>query len=332
MITKPVFVPAAVIILSGFYVYGASVNNSSGKAVPGLIRALDLRSLPSDAPSHHRTKWSNDALLYINDDAAAPQVYVFDRSGKVKMSGMIQIPDADRIRLDDYAAAPDGGVWTAGHALSKTGQQSFLIARIAPDGLDVHIVETTPYHPRQLSVAPDGTVWTVGSSVVPDGKGRYRTELNQDILRHFDASGRQIGSAMPVSAVDRMRPVAGFLAANQDRLGWYSPPSGAGAYAEFSPDMKVLHSYPVAHIAAKKGSIAECVVLTPSERVFVMVSDYQPAGQPSRTLYELDRSANDWVPVDVARTSWLEGNDGESLIFDGPAGSSEFQVFDVSAR
>jgi streptogramin lyase len=246
---------------------------------------------------------------------------------------MIQIPRVDRIRLDDYAAAPDGGVWTAGSAVSTTGQQSYFLAYIASGATDIRIIQTNPYHPRQLSVAPDGTVWTAGYAVMPDGKGGNRQDGNQDSLRHFDASGNLIASAMPAGSVGPLRAAVGFLVANQDRIGWYSPAYGNGAYVELSPDMNVLRSYPVAH-TPDKSSRTEGLVVTPSGRVFATVMHTGPR-RPSSALYELDRSANDWVAVEAPQDTkgnvpWLEGNDAESLVFTGPRDKSKLQVFELS--
>jgi hypothetical protein len=267
-------------------------------------------------------------------------LYVFDRSGKVKFSTLIQLPEIDRMRVDDFAAAPDSSVWMGGNVTSKTGQDRFFLAHVASDGINVDVIQTTPYWPVQLSVAPDGTVWTAGYALTRDAAGHTRdaaghTEVDQsqNVLRHFDASGKLLASAIPLSTVDYLRVRLGFLAANQDRLGWYSPTNGpGGAYVEFSPAMKVLHSYSVVSLDTR-GTMVEAFALTPTGRAFVKVVHSTEDGRPA-VLYELDRTVNDWVPVDIARDAnsvipMLEGNDGESLVFTGPPDKSKLQIFEV---
>ncbi len=328
------------LLLFGPYLCSGA-GNGPVRAVPKSARSLDYKSLPSDADLHYRTKWSNGVFIYIDDDPGAPSIYVFDRSGTVKFSTLIQLPEIDRMRVDDFSAAPDGSVWAGGNATSKTGQESFFLAHIAPDGIDVNVIQTTPYSPVQLSVAPDGTVWTAGFALARDGSGNTRdaaghthVDERQDVVRHFDSSGKLIVSAIPVSTVGYLRTRLGFLAANQDRLGWYSPTHGTGgAYVEFSPDLKVLHSYPVVPLDSR-GTLVEGFALTPSGRAFVKIVHSREDGRPD-VLYRLDRTANTWVPVDIPRDAggWLpmlEGNDGESLVFTGPPDKSKLQIFEVS--
>ncbi|MGI9072809.1 MAG: hypothetical protein ACR2JB_16195 [Bryobacteraceae bacterium] len=126
------------------------------------------------------------------------------------------------MRVDDFAAAPDGSVWAGGNATSRTGQESFFLAHIAPEKFDLNVVQTTPYRPRQLSV---------------------------------------------------------------------------------------------------KGTGVDGFALTPTGRAFVKIVHSRENGRPD-VLYELDRAANDWIPVDISRDAYrgipmLEGNDGESLLFTG---------------
>jgi hypothetical protein len=115
----------ALLLSVGAYVYGA-VDNSA-KAGLKSVRALDYKSIPSDAEMHHRTKWSNDVFIYVDYDPGAPSLYVFDRSGEPRFSAMIQLPEADRIHVDDFAAATDGSIWAGGGAISRSGQESFFL-------------------------------------------------------------------------------------------------------------------------------------------------------------------------------------------------------------
>ncbi len=308
---------------------------------PTSVRTLDLRSLPSDALLHSRSKWSRDLFILI-DDAGAPLLYMFDRSGHIQFDAMIQIAGASKIRVYDFTAAPDGSVWTCGYAASPSGQRSSFLAHLTNDGQPVQIIRTNPYQAQYLTVGPDGTVWTVGYGFGSDGK----IDLALDSLRHFDASGQLIASAIPAHSVGVLRAMNGYLDFYQGRLGWYSPSSGTGpdrsvpegAYVEISPaDMTMLHSYPAA--PRNLNDYLWGFALTPSGRVFVEM--YHPSLDGERhppDLYELDRSGNKWVLADRPRNqhgdiSSLEGNDGESLVFhDVVVNKSELklQLMDLS--
>jgi hypothetical protein len=327
-VTKKYFSLSAVLLVLLFVsqVYGGA-EGSSATATATSIRTLDFRSLPTDAFMHSRLKWSKDLFILIDDDAGAPSLYMFDRSGYTKFDAMIQIPGADRVRIDDFAAAPDGSVWTCGHADSPTGQRSFFLAHLADDTQRVQIIRTDLYRPWYLTVAPDGTVWTVGYGVTSDG----RFDPNPDSLRHFDASGKLIASALPTNSVGLPRVEYGYLAFYQDRLGWYSPSHGSmgsGVYVEISPTtMAVLNSYPTAPI--NRRSVVEGFALTPGGHAFAIIR--HPTGEGTPDLYELDRSANQWVKVDVppdqqGNIPSLQGNDGESLVFSSPLDKSELKL------
>ena len=318
-----------------------AAESGTAKVTPTSITTLDFRSLPIDAFTHSRMKWGRGLFILIDDDAGAPSLYVFDRSGHIQFDAMIQITGANKVRVDDFTAAPDGSVWMCGHADSPAGQRSFFLANVTNDGQPVRIIRTNPYRSFYLTVAPDGTVWTVGYGLSSDG----RVYLTQDSLRHFDSSGKLSSSAIPANSVGIMRVMKGSLDFRQGRLAWYSPTSGVAGprsvsvetYVEISPtDMTVLHSYPAA--PRNPGAYVLGFALTPSGRVFVQV--FHPAGGQSRSpdLYELDRNGNKWVLADGPRNrqgsvSALEGNEDESLVFsDGVADQSELklQIMDLS--
>lgn len=301
-------------------------------AIPTSIRTLDFRSLPGDAFDHSRTKWSGDFFILVDDDPGAPSLYMFDRSGRITTSAMIQITGASRVRVTDFAAASDGSIWTCGIGDSGTGQRSFFLAHVTNDGSSLQIIRTNPYRPSYLAVATDGTIWTVGYSLGSDGK----VDLSLDSLRHFDPSGKLLASAIPANSVGILRVQEGLLNFNQGHLEWYSPSRGTQklpdgntvpeAYVEISPtDMTVLHSHPA--MPRNHGDYVYGFAITPGGRVFAEM--YRVNNTP--TLYEFDRSIGNWVPAEGPRDqqgqiSHLEGNDGESLVFSDHTDKSQLKL------
>lgn len=324
----------AVMFALGTLLRGGASNTASGNEASS-IRVMDFKALPSDAESHNRTKWSRDLYIYIDDDVVSPSLFVFDRSGKQIYNSLLQIPGVDRMRVDDFEAAPDGTLWLCGSSHAAGGQASSFLAHITNDGQDVHFTETSPYQPNQLSVAPDGTVWTAGLELIPgvhDSQDRAKLNASADTLRHYDSRGKLLASAVPAASVgDRIRMLEGFLRANQDRVGWSS--GRDGTYIEFSPDLRVLNSFPPAPTTNDRNKV-EGFALTPAGNCFLVMAHSSPNGRVA-TLYQLDRGKRTWVEMDVHQLGFdvfpmLEGNDGEALVFMGPPDKSKLRIVSLS--
>ena len=76
-----------------------------------------------------------------------------------------------------------------------------------------------------------------------------------DAVRHFDRSGKLIGSAISNSTVvPRWRESQGYLIATADHIGWYAPIRGPGTYVELSPDLTVCKVYSGAPNAKRPGT------------------------------------------------------------------------------
>lgn len=290
---------------------GWSAANSTAdlRDAPTSFRTMNFRSLPTDASSHSRHKWSADLFIVVDDDLGAPSLYAFDRSGTKTFDAMILLSGADRVRIDDFSAAPDGSIWVCGHAFSSAGQRSSFIA----DGQPIRVIRTDPYAPQYLTAAPDCTIWTVGVATGPSRKA----DLTQDSLRHFDSSGRQIASGFPAKTLGFPSFLNGFLDFNQGNLVWRSPSNGVAAkdatemYRELSPkDLTVVHSYPTA--ARTNTNFALNAAVTASGRVFVQMWHIPTQ---SFDLLELDRRSGQWVSKEGPNNQSLQRSDGESLVF-----------------
>jgi hypothetical protein len=293
---------------------------------------MDFKAIPTDAETHHRTKWSNDVFIFADDDKGAPSLYMFDRAGQQVFSAMVQIPLVDETRLADFAAAPDGSLWACGWSYSRSGQRADFLAHLTDHGAGMEVIRTTPYQPYELSVAPDGTVWTIGyerhpsSSIGEVGK----VDFTRDMLRHFDSSGKPLASAIPLSSAENVVGTQmGFLSANQERVAWFSPRGDGNSYVEFSPATGTLSAYPTPPTTGTR-DFALAFVLTPRGRAFVVMRHPTVDG-PNRTLYEFNRSAKEWMEIHPPVTYNgklvdLVGNDGESLVFRGPPDKSRLTV------
>ncbi len=302
-------------------------------AVSGRSSTLDYSALPSDADLHHRTKWSNGEFIYVDDDAGAPSLYIFDASGRRKFETMLQIPGVQSVRIDDFAAAPDGSVWTGGSATSASGQRGFFLAHLNESGT-AELVQSPDYRPHAITVMGDGTVWAVGYGISRDASGGTNVDKEKDILRHFDASGRFLSSSIPLSSVGLPRAYGSFLAATETTIGWYSSARGQGAYVELSTDMKVLSTFPEVPGLESKAEHVEGFAVTPRGDPFISVVHANGAGN-AMDLYKLDRTSKTWVEVKSfphlrGAPLRFEGNNGEFLVFTGSPDKATLQQYQIS--
>lgn len=167
-------------------------------------------------------------------------------------------------------------------AYSSDGKLAPFIAIKASRQRDTQLIRTFPYWPVLLSVAPDGTIWTTGEEMTSDRKlSGDGVNPNGDVVRHFDRSGKLIGSAIPRQTVSPpFRDSHGYLVAKSDRIGWYSPVQGNGIYVELSPVRpKGYRVY--AGLLGEKGQ-ANGFALTDSGEVFV--TRHTPQKQGTYTL------------------------------------------------
>jgi hypothetical protein len=152
--------------------------------------------------------------------------------------------------------------------------------------------------------------------MTPEGKtSGPGVNPNGDVVRHFDRSGKLLGSAIPRKAVSPgWRTYHGYLVATADRVGWYSPVNGQGTYVELSPTLDSFNVY--SGIADSKGQAAG-FALTESGKVFV--THYKPEKQAT---YMLDRALRQWKEVTLPEADSLKviGSERDTLVFESVKG------------
>jgi hypothetical protein len=253
--------------------------------------------------------------------------YAFQENGTLSANLLLQIPHADRIYLHDFDLGADSTVVACGVAFSGSGQPGAFIARFAPDGQELKLIQTNPYWPWMISLAPDGSIWTVGNEQFPGadgGPGVVNPAANA--VRHYSSTGVLIGSTEPQAKTSALRTHSGYLKTTGDRIGWYSPENGPGVYVEFSPDLKQESTYP--GIPSRDFDVqVNGLALTDSANAFAAANTALiDKARPTATLFRLDRPSKLWVPVplgqDAPKNLELWGSRGDSLIFRGPVKSA----------
>lgn len=267
--------------------------------------------------------WRHGGFIMIDMvNPLAKTFTIVDRDGLVSSIFDFSIPDTSRVWVlgsdRDYA----GNVVFAGRATSRDGRYAPFIAIKSAQGGDVQLIRTYPYWPVLLSVAPDGTIWTTGEEMTSEGKvNAVGINPNPDVLRHFDRSGKLLGSAVPRKTVfpgDRF--AHGYLVATSDRVGWYSPIHGPGTYVELSPTLDNVKVYN--GLSNEKGQ-ADGFALTESGKVFV--THY---AQQKQATYTLDRASSHWteVPFAASDSLVLRGSEKNTLVFESVKGLLFFDM------
>src|SRR5579875_1583710 len=238
-------------------------------------------------------RWSHGAFILV--DMVAPLTKTFtvvNRDGSISSTWNFSIPDTTHLWVFGYDRDPTGDLVAAGEAYSYDGKLAPFIAIKPAKSEEVHIIRTYPYWPHLLAVAPDGTIWTAGDEMTYEqtetGDG---VDRNGDAIRHFDRTGKLLGSAVPGLTVHPgWRSHEGYLVATSERVGWYAPINGPGTYVELPASHP--SEYKVYKGLGDQKSQADGFALTDSGKAFVTQHT-----QYKQTNYLLDPVSGQWNEV-----------------------------------
>lgn len=166
-------------------------------------------------------KWSHGSLIAVlHHDTLDPQIWLIEPLRQ--RTAQFTVPGARRIRIADWdrGGGGDSTLGLAGAAEYADGRAAGFIAWISLDDPTAPptIVETARYVPAKVAVAPDGTIWTSGAKAPP-------VSAAENVIRHFDRSGKLLGSFLPQAAIGDPTTLAGVqtaLRVSRDRVAWCS--------------------------------------------------------------------------------------------------------------
>jgi hypothetical protein len=295
--------------------------------IPGgaVVRAetllFDHDAKGSGFGNTHVPRWSGEALVnFTSNQTAAPTLLSFDDKGGQLQPIVFTIPGAVMIDLDAIARSPDGTLAVCGKAFDQSGRGSGFISILSPSGNQATIVRLLPYHPTGITFASVSTVWTFGLEAV-DGK---ETGLDYDVIRHFDRTGKLLGSFVPRSQLSSIFVgLNGLLASANGRVGWYTGPVfGPGSrYYEFLSDGSV-RNYPA--IPLSKSERVNGLALLSNGRTYVTTVDDR---NRIWRLLSIAPTAEQWTQVslpDDLKRAFLYGGEGQRLVFYRPGSTMTF--------
>jgi hypothetical protein len=159
-------------------------------------------------------------------------------------------------------------------------------------------------------------------------------------IRRFDRSGKETNSYVPRSTIrDKVRLWQGYLAASDDRIGWYSYGRGVGGYIEVTWDGTVTTYGPPPELAGIPKQVVTGFALTKTGRAFVSTAiPRQPGVKQTWNTYTLERPTGTWLPVRfpadflAAHSEWasLYGAEGDSLVLGTDGAGSVLKFFRVA--
>ncbi len=186
-----------------------------------LLPAGRSMPVPPDAAFENlQAFWSRGYAIYASDDTGS--VTVYDTSGnQPSMVNQIRIwPDLTiQLNLVHAAASGDGSIFAvSGAAFASVGTSTSFLALFGRSG-PVKLIQLPNTGLFRVAFADDGTLWAIAREV--DSTWTDLPEYNT--LRHYDSTGKLLGSVLPVSTFSTKRApmYTPSLSVTADTVGVY---------------------------------------------------------------------------------------------------------------
>jgi hypothetical protein len=301
------------VLLLAFMVSGAVVTTAQ-ELIPTSNGDVEFSSY--NFAGKRVPKWSGDVLIAVEGDrSVSPLVYAFGPDGRELSRIEFTLPGARLVGIDDTAHGSDGTIALCGFAIDATGRFGNYLALISADGKRQKVIRTDPYLAQAVTITRDGTVWTQGVEVTPVGRNVSATDAG--VIRHFDSSGKMLGSYLSQSQLSCAEMTLGLdnFTSSLSRVGWYQ--GGGHYYFEVTLD-GILQQYPVVPRGGPRESVSG-LAITDNDDVYVAMR--RTAGVTE--LFRLQRDKGIWLPVRLRRSvsdepessNVLLGAYGEKLVF-----------------
>jgi hypothetical protein len=277
-----------------------------GMKVVGELNIPFYQVFESDMNSR-RPEWSGGGLIaFEHNRSLTPTIHVFDANGSDSPI-VFNIDRADMVNLLHAVRGADGTVAVGGRAYSSKykgtgwnpdGFYRGFVSWITPDHQTTTTIRlTTFYSPALIALAPDGTIWTKGWEATHiEG---YGENLDAPVMRHFDKTGKMIGSALPARSLSwRHTEEFGYMVSSATRIGWMQQDS---SYYEFSFDGQNVLEYPPLPTRQDR-SLLLGLALLDDGKVFATTSVFTGSEIPHGIyMYTLDKSHKEWRQIDASR-------------------------------
>ncbi len=275
--------------------------NAQHFTVPSRTVSVDSSFVPTAIP-----KWERGFL--VGFDLAQATVYVADSSGKTVVNSRIWPNNGDIVHIRDISVSPNGGFAVPFTVTSTTGAATGAIAWLDSTGKTTKIVQLPMAAAFNTCFADDGTLWALVAG--RNGEGGEASAYN--ILRHYDASGVLIGTALPRADFASKRfPANGVsrMTASHDRIGIYLNVTNNWIEISYSGDL-------LGHwILPSSGYRILNVRLSGQNELYLgYQKDHPPAGAPEIGVQHFDKNTATLQPVDSSALSAADPSSSFNLI------------------
>jgi hypothetical protein len=252
-------------------------------------------------------KWDHGFLLKFDLDAAT--VFAADRNGKLVFRSRIWPEGAVGVHIVDVTASPKGGYVVALGLINSAGPVGAL-AWLDSRGALMRVVQAPSTRFVRARFAGDGTLW----ALVQQRDEMEREAKNYDMLRHYDANGALMGTALPRAQFASARYPAepGTLVASADRIGVSVEQNHA--WIELSYSGQILGHWKMPSEGFDETTSA---FLTDVNEVYVryQLSQRTSTGKQQVGVYRFDKATETFQKIDTSfATSGVVGVDGDALV------------------
>ncbi len=181
-------------------------------------------------------------------------------------------------------------------------------------GAVTRTIKTGLYLPHHLAFAEDHSLWSFGCEVDPTSHGIGKQEYQT--VRKYQPDGKEAGAYLPRSLFPPGLDPGGqgyqwnSITVAHDRVGLWAVSGALGAQTEWV-ELDLNGNLSGRWRLDQFGQHAK-LALTRDGSFFVQVWDDKTSSQ---RFYTLDRATSEWRAMDTAPDGWLEGADGDALVF-----------------
>ncbi len=290
-----------VMILAGVFSLGLLAGNDPIREVTSQARTEGLQPVPAFYQGY----------FYRIDNEA---VTIFAPDGHLAMAFAEEAGHPRAVAIDT-----DGTVAVAWGAFDSKKDRGIDFRDSS--GSVTRTVKTGLYLPYHLAFAEDHSLWSFGIEVnATSAHGTPKEEYKT--VRKYGPDGKEAGAYLPRSLFPSgLEPASqGFqwnsITVAHDRVGLWAVSGTLGSETEWV-ELDLNGNLSGRWRLDQFGQNAK-PAFTRDDSFFVQVWDNKTSAQ---RFYTLDRASSGWRAMDAAPSGWLEGADGDALVFsDGGLG------------
>ncbi len=238
-------------------------------------------------------KWDRGVLVGMDFEQGT--IFAANSSGKTIVNTRVWPNNGDIVHIRDISVSPNGGFAVPFTITTTTGAATGAIAWLDSTGRTTKVVQLPMAAPFNTCFADDGTLWALVA--VRDGKGGEASGYN--ILRHYDATGVLIGTALPrADFASKGFPSKGGssrMTASHDRIGIYFDVKGVWVEISYTGDLLGHWTLPSSGLRILNVRLSD-----QNELYLGYQKDNPPAGRPELGVHHFDKTAKTLQLVDAS--------------------------------